>query len=67
MRFRRPLALLSAAVMAAGGLVATIGSGVASAATVEVGKGSYSDVRPAGRQGPSNNGGQAVKPKVTQA
>ncbi|MCX4566534.1 glycosyl hydrolase [Streptomyces viridodiastaticus] len=65
MRFRRPLALLSAAAMAAGGLVATIGSGVASAATVEVGKGSYSDVRPAGRQGPSNNGGQAVKPKVT--
>ncbi|MZF85344.1 glycosyl hydrolase [Streptomyces sp. SID5643] len=67
MRFRRPLALLSTAVLAAAGLASTVGSSVASAATIEVGKGSYSDVRPAGRQGPSNNGGQAVKPKVTPA
>lgn len=67
MRFRRHLALLPAAALAATGLAATVGSGVASAATIEVGKGSYSDVRPAGRQGPSNNGGQAVKPKVTAA
>ncbi|MET9390244.1 glycosyl hydrolase [Streptomyces sp. NPDC006624] len=67
MRFRRRLALLSAAALAATGLVSTVGSGVASAATIEVGKGSYSDTRPAGRQGPSNNGGQAVKPKVTPA
>jgi endoglucanase Acf2/chitodextrinase len=51
--------------LAATGLAATVGSGVASAAPIEVGKGSYSDVRPAGRQGPSNNGGQGVKPKVT--
>ncbi|MEU1573684.1 glycosyl hydrolase [Streptomyces collinus] len=67
MKFHGHLALLSAAGLAATGLASTVGSGVASAATIEVGKGSYSDVRPAGRQGPSNNGGQAVKPKVTPA
>ncbi|MFD8196593.1 glycosyl hydrolase [Streptomyces wuyuanensis] len=67
MRLRRCWALLSAAAMAATGLVATVGGGVALAATIEVGKGSYSDVRPAGRQGPVNNGGQPVKPKVTPA
>ncbi|MDW4906385.1 glycosyl hydrolase [Streptomyces sp. ADMS] len=67
MRFRRCPALLSAAAVAAAGLAATVGGGVAFAATIEVGKGSYSDVRPAGRQGPSDNGGQPVKPKVTPA
>ncbi|MFP8886249.1 glycosyl hydrolase [Streptomyces mangrovi] len=67
MRFLRRLAMLSAASVAATGLAATTGAGVAHAATVEVGKGSYSDVRPAGRQGPSNSGGQAVEPKVTPA
>ncbi|PLW73078.1 glycosyl hydrolase [Streptomyces sp. SCUT-3] len=67
MRLRRRLALLSAAAVAATGLATTTGAGAAHAATVDVGKGSYSDVRPAGRQGPSNNGGQAVKPKVTPA
>lgn len=66
MEIRRNLALLTTAALAATAL-GTVGSGVASAATVEVGKGSYSDVRPAGRQGPSNNGGQPVKPKVTAA
>ncbi|MGY1453665.1 glycosyl hydrolase [Streptomyces sp. SS8] len=67
MRFLRRLAMLSAASVAATGLAATTGAGVAHAATIEVGKGSYSDVRPAGRQGPSDSGGQPVKPKVTQA
>ncbi|MFF5187993.1 glycosyl hydrolase [Streptomyces sp. NPDC000345] len=67
MRFRRRLALLSAAAVAATGLAATVGGGAAFAATVEVGKGSYSDVRPAGRQGPSDNGGRPVTPKVTPA
>ncbi|MEU4265486.1 glycosyl hydrolase [Streptomyces argenteolus] len=65
MKPHRYLALLSTATLVASALVATVSTGVASAATIEVGKGSYSDVRPAGRQGPSNNGGQAVKPKVT--
>ncbi|MFC8241766.1 glycosyl hydrolase [Streptomyces chartreusis] len=67
MRSSRCLALLSAAALSAAGMVATLGSGTASAATIEVGKGSYSDVRPAGRQGPSNSGGQPVEPKVTPA
>ncbi|WP_406369514.1 glycosyl hydrolase [Streptomyces sp. NBC_00647] len=67
MRFRRRLVLLSVAAVAASGLSVTAGAGVASAATIGVGKGSYSDVRPAGRQGPSDNGGQSVKPKVTPA
>ncbi|MEU2163709.1 glycosyl hydrolase [Streptomyces sp. NPDC019208] len=66
MRSRRNLSLLTTAALAATAL-GTLGSGVASAATIEVGKGSYSDVRPAGRQGPTNSGGQAVKPKVTPA
>ncbi|MFJ5557329.1 glycosyl hydrolase [Streptomyces sp. NPDC093250] len=67
MRFRKRLALLSAAALAATGLVATAGAGIATAATVPVGKGSYSDSRPAGTKGPTNNSGQAVKPKVTSA
>ncbi|CAL9557164.1 hypothetical protein SUDANB106_04575 [Streptomyces sp. enrichment culture] len=67
MRFHRRIALLPAVALAATGLAATTGAGVAHAATIEVGKGSYSDVRPAGRQGPSDSGGQAVKPKVTPA
>ncbi|WP_327418207.1 glycosyl hydrolase [Streptomyces sp. NBC_01233] len=67
MRLRRRLALVLTAAVATTGLAATVGSGVASAATIEVGKGSYSDVRPPGRQGPSDNGGQPVKPKVTSA
>ncbi|WP_374940132.1 glycosyl hydrolase [Streptomyces finlayi] len=66
MRSHRNLSLLTTVALAATAL-GTVSSGVASAATIEVGKGSYSDVRPAGRQGPSNNGGQAVKPKVTAA
>lgn len=66
MRSRRILSLLTTAALAASAL-GTLGSGVAAAATIEVGKGSYSDVRPAGRQGPSNSGGQAVEPKVTPA
>ncbi|GAA1902482.1 hypothetical protein GCM10009716_10460 [Streptomyces sodiiphilus] len=67
MRFRRRLAILAAAAMAATGLATTTGAGVASAATVEVGKGSYSDVRPPGRQGPSDFDGRPVTPKVTSA
>ncbi|MFE7816101.1 glycosyl hydrolase [Streptomyces sp. NPDC057433] len=67
MRFRRRLALLSAAALAATGLAATVGGGVASAATIEVGKGSYSDERPAGSKGPTNSDGRPVEPKVTPA
>lgn len=66
MRSHRIPALVTTVALAATAL-GTIGTGVASAATIEVGKGSYSDVRPPGTQGPSNNGGQAVKPKVTPA
>ncbi|MEU8652292.1 glycosyl hydrolase [Streptomyces sp. NPDC048737] len=67
MKFRKHLALLSVAAVAASGLSAIAGAGVASAATIDVGRGSYSDVRPPGRQGPSNSSGQAVTPKVTPA
>ncbi|AZM58923.1 MULTISPECIES: glycosyl hydrolase [unclassified Streptomyces] len=67
MRFRKHVSLLSAAALAAAGLVATAGAGVAAAATIPVGKGSYSDARPAGAEGPSNSDGQAVRPKVTSA
>ncbi|MBQ1089741.1 glycosyl hydrolase [Streptomyces sp. B93] len=66
MKSRRNLSLLTTAVLTVTAL-GTVGSGTASAATIEVGKGSYSDVRPAGRQGPTNSDGQAVKPKVTSA
>ncbi|MFJ5778959.1 glycosyl hydrolase [Streptomyces sp. NPDC093094] len=67
MKLRRHLAVLSVTALAATALTATVGSGVASAATVPVGRGSHSDTRPAGTQGPSNNNGQPVRPKVTAA
>ncbi|MFF0203888.1 glycosyl hydrolase [Streptomyces sp. NPDC005017] len=67
MKLRRHLAVLSVTALAAAALTATVGSGVASAATVPVGKGSHTDTRPAGAQGPSNSSGQAVLPKVTAA
>ncbi|MBB1259132.1 glycosyl hydrolase [Streptomyces alkaliterrae] len=66
MRIPRTVSVLTTAALAATAL-GTVGSGAASAATIEVGRGSYSDVRPAGTQGPSNNTGQPVKPKVTPA
>ncbi|GGW46003.1 hypothetical protein GCM10010320_27640 [Streptomyces caelestis] len=51
--------------LAAASLASTVGSRCRLRATIDAGKGSYSDIRPAGRRGPSNYGGQAVKPKVT--
>ncbi|MCI0386990.1 glycosyl hydrolase [Streptomyces sp. CNQ085] len=70
MRFRRrPAALLAAA--AATAAVATglgaVGADTAQAATVPVGRGGYSDTRPAGAAGPENNAGAPVRPKVTAA
>ncbi|MEU8351805.1 glycosyl hydrolase, partial [Streptomyces sp. NPDC048845] len=64
-RRRRRLALLLAAATAVTGLGVT--ATPASAATVPVGSGSYSDTRPAGTDGPQNNTGGAVTPKVTPA
>ncbi|EGX58436.1 putative glycosyl hydrolase [Streptomyces zinciresistens K42] len=66
MRFRRCLAVL-AVLSAAGGLTTTVGADVATAATIDVGRGSYSDVRPPGQQGPTDSTGRPVKPKVTPA
>ncbi|MFP8941029.1 glycosyl hydrolase [Streptomyces fenghuangensis] len=70
MRFRRRPAALLAAV-AATAAVATglgaVGADTATAATVPVGRGGYSDTRPAGAAGPENNAGAPVKPKVTAA
>src|SRR5688572_32674319 len=42
-------------------------AGPATAATVPVGSGSYSDTRPAGTSGPTTNTGTPVTPKVTAA
>lgn len=65
MKSRRRLAILLAAALAVTGLGAV--AGTASAATVPVGSGSYSDTRPAGTNGPQNNTGGPVTPKVTAA
>ncbi|WP_345576618.1 glycosyl hydrolase [Streptomyces prasinosporus] len=60
----------AAAVVLAAALVA-VGLGPAAtpaaAATVPTGAGSYSDTRPSGTTGPTNNTGAPVTPKVTQA
>ncbi|MEV0528750.1 glycosyl hydrolase [Streptomyces sp. NPDC050439] len=63
---RRTVAGLASAALAATGLVA-LAAAPASAATIPVGAGSYSDTRPAGTVGPTNNVGGAVTPKVTAA
>lgn len=62
---RPAAALLLATALAAFGLgpAAT----PAAAASVPVGAGSYSDTRPAGTSGPTNNTGAPVTPKVTPA
>ncbi|MFI8194217.1 glycosyl hydrolase [Streptomyces sp. NPDC085946] len=64
-RPRPAAALVLAAALAAVGLgpAAT----PAAAATISVGAGSYSDTRPAGTSGPTNNTGGPVTPKLTQA
>ncbi|CAL9613284.1 hypothetical protein SUDANB15_05654 [Streptomyces sp. enrichment culture] len=64
-RPRPAAAVVLAAALAAVGLgpAAT----PAAAATVPVGAGSYSDTRPPGTTGPTNNTGAPVTPKVTQA
>jgi endoglucanase Acf2 len=55
--------LVLAAALAATGLGPA--AAPAAAATIPVGAGSYSDIRPAGTTGPTNNTGQPVTPKVT--
>ncbi|MGW4646710.1 glycosyl hydrolase [Kitasatospora sp. NPDC004289] len=62
---RRPAAVLTALALAAAALTATVGAPSASAATVKVGLGGYTDTRPAGTVGPSNSAGAPVAPKVT--
>ncbi|MEU3895262.1 glycosyl hydrolase [Streptomyces sp. NPDC045251] len=64
-RPRPAAAVLLAAVLAA----VSLGPAAtpAAAATVPVGAGSYSDTRPPGTTGPTNNTGGPVTPKVTQA
>ncbi|MER7763957.1 glycosyl hydrolase [Streptomyces sp. NPDC097619] len=62
-RFRPAAALVLTAALAAAGLSAA----PAGAATIPVGSGSYSDVRPAGTSGPTTNTGTPVRPKVTAA
>ncbi|CAL9615546.1 hypothetical protein SUDANB176_05723 [Streptomyces sp. enrichment culture] len=62
----RPVAaVVLAAALAAVGLGPAATPAVA--ATVPVGAGSYSDTRPPGTTGPTNNTGAPVTPKVTQA
>ncbi|WP_284574071.1 glycosyl hydrolase [Streptomyces sp. 2P-4] len=66
---RRAAPPLLAAALAAAGLGIGLGPAAApaAAATVPVGAGSYSDTRPAGTSGPTNNTGTPVAPKVTPA
>ncbi|MEV8413785.1 glycosyl hydrolase [Streptomyces niveus] len=65
-RSRRPASVLVlVTAMAAVGLGPA--AGPAAAANVPVGSGSYSDTRPAGTSGPTNNVGAPVTPKLTEA
>ncbi|MFH9734124.1 glycosyl hydrolase [Streptomyces sp. NPDC017260] len=64
-RSRPAAAVVLAAALAAVGLGPA--ASPASAATVPVGAGSYSDTRPPGTTGPTTNTGAPVTPKVTQA
>ncbi|MDL2076263.1 glycosyl hydrolase [Streptomyces sp. GXMU-J15] len=64
-RTRPAAVLVLAAALAATGLGPM--ASPAAAATIPVGAGSYSDTRPAGTTGPTNNTGQPVTPKVTDA
>ncbi|MCZ7413439.1 MULTISPECIES: glycosyl hydrolase [unclassified Streptomyces] len=71
-RLRRPLPRRAGALLATGALAATLGlagpaASPAAAAVVPVGSGSYSDTRPPGASGPSDNTGAPVTPKVTPA
>ncbi|GHG08747.1 glycosyl hydrolase [Streptomyces filamentosus] len=65
-RSRPAASLVLTAALAAAGLVPAA-AGPASAATVPVGAGGYSDTRPAGTSGPTTNTGTPVTPKVTAA
>lgn len=65
-RSRPAASLVLTAALAAAGLVPAA-AGSASAATVPVGAGGYSDTRPAGTSGPTTNTGTPVTPKVTAA
>lgn len=64
-RSRPASVLVLVTAMAAVGLGPA--AGPASAANIPVGSGSYSDSRPAGTSGPTNNVGAPVTPKLTEA
>ncbi|MFD3521570.1 glycosyl hydrolase [Streptomyces sp. NPDC058653] len=63
-RSRPASVLVLVTAMAAVGLGPA--AGPASAANIPVGSGSYSDTRPAGTSGPTNNVGAPVTPKLTE-
>ncbi|GHB09514.1 glycosyl hydrolase [Streptomyces chryseus] len=63
--FRSASALILVSALTALGLGST--ATPAAAATIPVGSGSYSDVRPAGTSGPTTNTGTPVTPKLTAA
>ncbi|MBT2492014.1 glycoside hydrolase [Streptomyces sp. ISL-96] len=63
--FRTASALVLVSALAALGLGSA--ASPATAATIPVGSGSYSDVRPAGTSGPTTNTGTPVTPKLTPA
>lgn len=63
--FRSASALILVSALTAFGPVSA--AGPAAAATIPVGSGSYSDVRPAGTSGPTTNTGTPVSPKLTPA
>ncbi|MBT2401444.1 glycosyl hydrolase [Streptomyces sp. ISL-100] len=63
--FRTASTLVLVSALAAIGLGSA--ASPATAATVPVGSGSYSDVRPAGTSGPTTNTGTPVTPKLTPA
>ncbi|WP_432741651.1 glycoside hydrolase [Streptomyces sp. JH002] len=64
-RRRRRIALTTAAAATAAAVVGVVVIPSAGAAEVPVGSGSYSDTRPAGAQGPTDNMGTPVLPQVT--
>ncbi|MFD5102638.1 glycosyl hydrolase [Streptomyces albidochromogenes] len=63
--FRSASALILVSALTALGLGST--AAPAAAATIPVGSGNYSDVRPAGTSGPTTNTGTPVTPKLTAA
>lgn len=66
-RRRRRIALTTAAAATAAAVTGALVIPSATAAEIPVGNGSYSDSRPAGTQGPTDNMGTPVLPQVTDA